>query len=224
VKRKKIFIILLIVGSLTLLVLGYKSVKVERIECQSQFGPCDEETNGALSAYEGKTLLVSYTGVRRELNNNLKVSHYTVKFLDPRTIQTRVTQRKPQVAVIAEGENKYHLYSKDGILLETEEETQLPVVRIMDISVITKEQMNFVIEMAHALNQTYNVNAIVIQQGGMEFEVTGSPKIIFPVQGDIDVLLGSLTFVLSQLNSQLGDFRMEFIDFRFKNPVIKVID
>lgn len=223
-RRKKVFSILIIFGSLALLIVVYHRLKINRIDCQSQFGPCDDEIVSTLNSQEGKPIFSSYSSVREELNNHPKVSNYNIRFSNPRSLSVNVTQRRPQVAVIAEGANEYYLYSHDGILLESKNETQLPVIHISDISVITKEQMDFVIGMAYAINQTYNVEDILIKDGGMEFEVIGAPKIIFPVQGEIDVLLGSLTFVLSQLNSQLGEFRMEFIDFRFKNPVIKVQD
>lgn len=220
-RRKKIFTIILIIGLVIVISVGYSRLTVKNIQCQSQFGPCDDEIVSALEVYKDKVLLHSYSGLRQELNNHSKVADYSVNFLDPATIQAKVVQRRPQVAVIAEGSGEYHLYSFEGYLLEKATETQLPVVRIKDISVITDDQMKFVIEMAYTLNQTYNVNSVLIQEGGMEFEMANAPKIIFPVQGDIDVLLGSLTFVLSQLNSQLGDFRMESVDFRFKNPVIR---
>ena len=223
-RRKKLFTFIVATGCVVLLVIGYNRVRITNIECQSQFGPCDEEIENVLNPFKGTTLLKAYSGIRKVLNEHPKVARYTVQFSNPSTLQAEIMQRRPQVAVIAEGDDQYYLYSEEGVLLDMENETQLPTVRIMDISVITEEQMQFVVAMAYILNQTYNVQTVVIQQGGMEFEVTGAPKIIFPVQGDIDVLLGSLTFVLSQLNSQLGDFRMEFIDFRFKNPVIKVID
>lgn len=222
--RKRLFTTILVIGSVSLFVFAYNRLRVTSIECQSQFGICDEDVLNELNSKEGQTLLHAFSGVRKTLNTHPKVSHYVTRFTNPSSLTALITQRRPQIAIVGEGSSDYYVYSEDGILLDTLSETQLPLVRIQDISVITNEQMIFVIKMAYALYQTYEVKTFVIQNGGIEFELPNSPKIIFPVQGDIDVLLGSLTFVLSQLNTQLEDFRMEAIDFRFNNPVIKLIE
>lgn len=222
-KRKFIFINIILVLLLLLLLVGYKNLKVAEIKCSSQYGPCDQEVATKLKSFEGEKIISTYQNINDLLGSDHKVANYKLNFAGPLHIEAEINQRKPSVAVQASGDSKYYLYSEDGYLLSIAKETQLPTINLLDKSVATINQTKFVIEMAYALNQTYNVNMLVVRDGGMEFEVLGAPKIVYPIQGDIDVLLGSLTFVLSQLNTQLGDFKMESVDFRFKNPVIRVL-
>jgi len=219
-KILKILLILLIFAGLTF---AYKKLVLFSVECQSQYGPCDNDIISELEQYKGESIFTSYGKINNLLRSSNKVINFEIKFISPLKLFAHISQRKPSIAVIANGDKNYHLYSQDGFLLSQVENTQLPTIEIQDYSVISEIQTKFIIEMAHMLNQTYNINNIIVRDGGMEFEIPGSPKIIYPIQGDIDVLLGSLRFVLSQLNTQLGDFTMESVDFRFRNPIIRTI-
>ena len=55
----------------------------------------------------------------------------------------------------------------------------------------------------------------------MIVKIAGGVKVIFPLEGDIDVLLGSLRLILSQLNNDEREIRIGSIDLRFENPVLR---
>ena len=74
---------------------------------------------------------------------------------------------------------------------------------------------------------TYQVQDGEIIDSNLVVEVTGGRSVIFPLQGDKEVLMGSLNLILSRLNSEdeksriEGAENVEIIDLRFKNPVLK---
>jgi len=78
------------------------------------------------------------------------------------------------------------------------------------------------------LYSLYGVKEVRLRDRGLEARI-GEILIIFPLEGDRDVLMGSLQLVLSQLNSGSEDFRIEealgskpkVVDFRYKNPIVR---
>jgi len=57
-------------------------------------------------------------------------------------------------------------------------------------------------------------------------EVDGGPTVIFPVEGDRDLLLGSFVLITNELKksgseTSFPDVSKKVVDLRFKNPVIK---
>lgn len=221
---KKILIPAIVLSSVGLLVFIYKNLKLSDVSCQSQYGPCSEEVQSIMSSNKDKNIFVAYSSIRSELSKHPHVANFSLKFDTLNKLQSSIHQRKAEVAIKAEGDTDYYFYSSDGFQISKQNETLLPVVVIKDNSIATREQELSVIRMAYVLNQTYNVKQMEVAEGGLKFKTERSPQIIFPLTGDEDVLLGGMTFVLSQLNTQLEDFRMESIesiDFRFRNPVIR---
>ena len=202
-----------------------RNAKLETVICQSQYGPCSIEITELLNSYVGKNVLTSYLNIGDALREHNHVVSAVVKFDGLNSLRITTIQRKAQVAIQAVGDSNYYLYSSDGYGISVETETQLPVVILKDNSIVTRDQEQFVIRMAHVLNETYNVKQIEVVDSGLQFKKDNSPQVIFPLSGDEDILLGSLTFVLSQLNTQVEGLTMESIlDFRFRNPIIRTYE
>jgi hypothetical protein len=74
---------------------------------------------------------------------------------------------------------------------------------------------------------SYQVREGIIEDESLVIELSQGPRVIFPLEGEKEVLLGSLRLVLSKLNNDAQDSKIEnvsgasIIDLRFKNPVIK---
>ncbi len=82
---------------------------------------------------------------------------------------------------------------------------------------VTEETL-FALELLYDMFSFYQVQTGKIDKSSLVIELSRGPKVIFPLEGSHQVLLGSLRLVLSKLNS---DSQVSTIDLRFKNPVIK---
>lgn len=69
-----------------------------------------------------------------------------------------------------------------------------------------------------------------MENNSLLVELNDYPKIIFPLEGDREVLVGTAIFILSKINKigisdgKIADIqsRISTIDLRYKNPVIKL--
>jgi hypothetical protein len=110
-------------------------------------------------------------------------------------------------------------------------ETSLPLIYLENGLVNSKigekvsDQLIFAGELLAEIYKLYNVRIGILKSESLEIELARA-KVIFPLQGDRQVLLGSLSLILSQLNAEPQNFRMSeegkfIVDLRFKNPIIK---
>jgi len=61
------------------------------------------------------------------------------------------------------------------------------------------------------------------EENRLEASLDNGINVIFPTAGEVDVLIGSLRAILSQLNTGSEDTRIKAstIDLRFDNPVVR---
>ncbi|MBX4205966.1 hypothetical protein KW795_02105 [Candidatus Microgenomates bacterium] len=113
---------------------------------------------------------------------------------------------------------------KGGIIIEESDTSNLPNLLIdPNLNVILKkgEKLSSEFQFATLLLQkmyfVYNTNHANVSAYSISFDLN-EKKVVFPLNGDIDVLLGSLTVILSRLNSENN---YSIIDLRYKNPILK---
>lgn len=83
----------------------------------------------------------------------------------------------------------------------------------------------FVLNLIYSLYSSYQVGGGKIENQGLVIQLPQGITVIFPLEGDEAVLLGSLRVILDRLNEDIKDSRIEkevkVIDLRFQNPVLK---
>ena len=118
---------------------------------------------------------------------------------------------------------------KDGVCLRIETTTNLPLVEIEGNPPNVGDKIDsgqlFALEIIYSLFSYLGVKEGMLVEGRLEAEVEGY-RVIFPLQGDRSVLLGSLELILSRLKSEGKDSKIDYtavskIDLRFKNPVLQ---
>ena len=224
---KKIAALFVVVG--LMVVLSYygapRVVRIRRIDCRSQYGPCREEIRGEIEKVRGWELKSARAELKKVIDKYGMISEGRVDFKFPDKLEMKVLEKKAEVAVFDVDSGRYGLYDRMGDMLGETGETQLPVVTIDD-EVLEGSDRRFIFSMVYEMYRWYNVRQIKIDKDGMRTRIRDL-RVIIPTSGDEDVLLGSLELVLSWLNSRGTEAKIENIggsievDFRYNNPVIR---
>jgi hypothetical protein len=207
------------------IILAPRYIKVSSIECTSQFGPCVllEET---LSSISGKSLYQTKKEIASVLSAESSVSDYSIRYKIPGNLSVYVVEKKPKFAL--SNSSFFALVDKDGTVLKIGEETTLPRVEITgnlpNVGEKVSEDYLFCLNLLYNLFANYQVERGVIEGEKLLVDITGI-RVIFPVSGDKDVLLGSLRLIIERLKQEPKDSKISKgitqIDLRFKNPVLK---
>jgi cell division septal protein FtsQ len=216
----KKFLAVLIIIFLGLLGFGVTKIRILEISCQSQYGPCSERIAGLVDSYKGGKWYSVKKGLDEGLVGDGQVEEFSVRYKIPNKLEVNLIESKAEVALINEGGEKYVLVSRSGAVLGEAEVTQLPKILIKDEGVGDDERI-FAVKILDELFVWKGVKSGVISDGGLQVDLNNGVKTIFPLNGDVDVLLGSANLVLLWLNSQAQDTRISLVDLRYKNPVIK---
>lgn len=202
-------------------------LKVRSVSCELDRSlPCSSSLVEKLSAFEGTRLFQSERKIRQMLTSLPEVESYAVRTFPLGDVVVRIILREGRVAIKPESSNTYTLYTKDGILVKEASETNLPTI-------VLKEQINteavpFVAALSYQLTTILPVSQMTVEGESLKVVLRDNRILLYPLEGDIDVLLGSTLITFSQLNLTDGKLIIDRqavvireIDFRFKNPVLR---
>ena len=210
-----------------------KKLKIKKIVCQSQFGPCSASVLGSIDKIENGEK--NLNDVKKELQGILSssalVSDYSLHFQFPNIVEVNLLERKPEYAIKAKDTDSHALIDKEGHVIYFQDLTGLPVLITTEpppnVGEVVSDKTFFALEILYGMFSSYQVREGKIENESLVIELSQGPKVIFPLEGEKDILLGSLRLVLSKLNNDGQDSKIEnvsgasIIDLRFKNPVIK---
>jgi len=224
VKYGKIFLFL---GLILLLASPFfvlpRVVKIGRIDCQSQFGPCSRTLKEKIESLsqEKKTFLETKKELTAVLGEEIIVDDFSLQFKLPDKLKINVLERKPRFAVQNQT-GAIALIDGEGYSIAVEDSTALPRLIIADalpnVGERVTEKTLFALELLEDLFSLYQVETGRMGADSLVIELSGGPRVIFPLEGNRQALIGSLRIILAKLNSESG---VSTIDLRFRNPVIK---
>lgn len=192
---------------------------INSVFCSNQYGSCSEELQQGLENIKGKSLKETKEIVAGMMNKNLFVKDYTYKYKIPDKIVVYVIVKKPKFVLQNSKDNSIALIDGDGVVLGHGENPTLPVVFYSGNSITIGESVSakqlFSLDLISSMYYYYQVKKGIMAEDGLEVRLPDGVAVIFPLEGDRDVLLGSLRVVLSKIE------RVSTIDLRFKNPVLK---
>lgn len=206
---------------------------VSEINCQSQFGPCSQGLKEAIGsiAQEGKSLSETKSSLTSLLKNDILVNDFSFQFKLPSSLEVNLLERKPQFALKHENESILALVDEEGYVIALQKSLTLPRLIISEplpgVGERISEKNLFALELLFDMFSFYQVRVGKLGNENLVIELPQGPRVIFPLDGDRKVLLGSLRLVLGKLNSEVQDSKIEdiagvnTIDLRFKNPIIK---
>lgn len=212
-----------------------RAISISEISCQSQYGPCSQKIVDVLKTFEGENLYQSLQHVKSALSSNELVSDFSTQFKLPSKIKVNIIERKPKFALTNQKMQGFALADRTGAVLRIEDSSNLPYVivphEIPNVGEKVTERQLFALNIIYDIFSLYRVKEGMIEDDSLLVSLIGGPKVVFPLEGDRQILLASLGLILDKLNEGSGDIRINenelvltqesIIDLRFKNPLIK---
>lgn len=200
---------------------------VKKIECLSQYGRCDETVYRNLAVGLGKSFSEMKFILKSVLSTDSLVDSYSYRLKLPDTIRVDIIARKGQFAMQKKDAPEFAVVDKDGFVLATVKQTNLPLIVVPEdlpkVREKVKEDRLFALDLIYRIYYFYQVRTAEVGSDNLFIVLPSGTKVIFPLSGDKNVLLGSLRFILFRLNqagedSKIG--KIQVIDLRYKNPII----
>jgi len=214
---------LLVVIFIILLFLIPLFIKV-RIECKSQFGDCPAEVNSKLQTLNSKSLFSADRAIRKDLKESFLVSDFSIQFKLPNIMLVNVIAKKPYFALKDPSSGKFQLIDQKGIVLALADSSNLPTVvsteSVKKAGELIGTRDLFALNLISGVYEMYQVGYGVITNDALTVDIPHGVRVIFPLEGDSEVLLGSLRLVYTKVTaSYLGIYSQ--IDMRYRNPVLR---
>lgn len=217
-KLKNIFFGVFVVFVFLLLVNISRVIPINSITCQSQYGPCSVYVGEAIRAVRLTNLHDVSENIKKALESELLVSKFSVRFNLPGNLRVYVVERKPVAAFTNPDLSEFNLLDEDGVVIGRTTKTNLPVIIVNGGQDV--EKIAFASRIMTQMFTTHGVKLGKIENESLQLQVSDGISVIFPLEGEIDVLIPSLEVILSRLNTQGQNLRIESIDLRYKNPVL----
>lgn len=223
-KIKKFLPIFLFLGIfLTIFIYPFR-IKVQ-VGCETQYGECPKEILEVVKKFEGKNLIAARSGIKKEVRKNVLVSDASLQFKLPSRLLVNILIKKPSFNLHSISENKYSLVGQDGLVLLMASNSNLPMVEIENLAIKPGDRVSddvlFSSRIVLGVHSMYSAQVGRISDEGLVVELPNGIRVIFPLQGDTDVLLGSLRLIYSKLDTEEYSGKYKQIDLRFKNPVLR---
>src|SRR3989344_619612 len=172
-------------------------VVIKKIDCESQFGPRSDIVENAVESVLEKNLRDARKTLKNSLSAHDKVSDFSVTFNLPDNLEVFVVERKASAAVVSKGEQIYTLIDEDGEVVGTSQDTQLPIIVLEDE--VSAADISFAAALTNAIYNLYQTRFGRLTNDAIEFEIKDGIKAIFPREGDVEVLVGSLQLILAKV-------------------------
>lgn len=218
--RKILFILLVIlIGGGAAYYLFF--LPIEEVSCLQGESSCSQPVLDSLKEVNRKGLMRTYRSLSEKLNAQERVIEYKLTYTFPNHIHVDSIERQPAVAMRVLGSDTATLFEADGRVIGNGDGNGLPVIEFQEKIVYGPESLSFLVQLIHSLDRAFGLNTAAVVNGGLVVRIPEGNTFIYPLEGDIDLLLGATRLVLGELNRVSENSTMKTIDFRYKNPVLK---
>lgn len=202
-----------------------KLIRINKIECESQYNSCPQELELRIKNYE----LRDYKTVKQELeqilSQDIQIDNYIIQYKIPSTLKIDLVLKKSKYS-IKDPAGMYFLIDKNGLILENTKETPLPFMisdnNALKVGDNISDKDFFALRIIEKVALVVTIQSSVLEKNELIILSQDNKLIRFPLEGDVDVLVGSLRLIFSRLNEEIQGIKMvREIDLRFANPVLR---
>jgi hypothetical protein len=215
----------ILTGCIVLFLLASPLLIKVNTECRSQFGACSDEINSSLNKLNGKNLSQAKSQASKYLKTEIQVEDYSLQYKIPDSLIISLIINKPEFGIHDKSTGRIGLVDKEGKIISLSSSTSLPTVVVSSKDIVVGEVVDgrefFALELMRGIWQMYQVGQGAIQDESLVVELPGSIRVILPLDGDSQVLLGELRIVYGKIVSPDLAGKYSQIDLRFKNPVLR---
>lgn len=228
---RRSFKLLLLLGVASLvagLVLGIRKITLSEVVCTAESDQCVEGITGDFADLPGQPLVYAKQVLQAKLAQNVLVKSFTVSYKLPNSLAVAVVARQPAYAFWAKDFRQAALVDTDGVVVGYSNAPGLPTITVESATpsvgqtvsqeLLSAEQIYAKVALLHPISEAKFLD------GHLSIKLADSYLVLFPLDSDTDVLVGSLALLLARLNSQAQEFTIDpisTIDLRFGNPVLK---
>lgn len=205
-------------------------VQIKRIECTSQYGVCLPNTQKSIDSINLSNLYKTKNDSENLLSEISTIKDFSVNFKLPDKLSISVIESKPIYAVKSQGSDLVALVDEQGAVTSFVDSTPLTTLitgnQTPNLGEKIDESDLFALTIISNISE--KITSAKIEDNKLRVKLESDPDVIFPLNGDKDVLLGSMTLILSRLKDDGENLRIEEagsireIDLQFKNPVIRL--
>ena len=200
-----------------------KLVRTGDIICISQFGPCNDSISNKLEKVRGLPIGSARKQISEVLTQEVLVKDFSIQLKFPRSYEINLLERKPIFTLKVVDSNVLALVDDEGYIVSIEEISNLPAVQVAgaigDVGEKVSSEQFFALQLIDNLFTLYQVREGFIDGDKFSVNLNKSTKVIFPLTGDRDVLISTLSLVFRRFEAE--DTKPAEIDLRYKNPVIR---
>jgi len=228
---KKIPILLIMLFPVAAIFLIPRSVKIEKLRCSNQYSKCNEDLLVELEKIAGSNLYNARKEVKLLLTNDSTVTDFSMQYKLPNILLVNVIDKDPKYAISNIDTESIALIDSKGEVVGFTESTNLPSVAIEskppNVGDKISEDIHFALRTVYGVRLSSKITEAKIEKSDLYITLENGINLIFPTEGDEQVLLGSANLILSRLNVIRKDTKIDeeekffVIDLRFDNPVVR---
>jgi hypothetical protein len=230
-KHKKKIAILLAVLGIILIVIVVRNIKINEIKCFNQFGECNDRQTSELDKFRGSGYFTVKKKVNNYLSNEISINSYNIQYQFPDVLQINLIELVPSFGLSRSDLELTAMVDKSGKVLSLEKSTNAPVIQITgdlpQIGNLVSQEQLFALNFVYDVVSTAKIKNARILEHSLEIEYEDGIKVLAPLSGDREVIIGSLLLIKSQLNSVSEESKIDTgnsfheIDLRYKNPILR---
>lgn len=222
-----IFFSVLAVGTASS-VWGLGKVVVSSVVCKTTSGECPQGVTDNFSGIVGQPLFGSKAKLVQRLEQDALVNAFSISYKLPNSLVVDVDLRKASYALWATGYKDAAIVDRSGVVLGYSNSPGLPTIVVESttppVGEVVPESMRKASYIYAKVALLHPISGAVLSQDYLAIQLADSYQVIFPLDSDTDVVVGSLALLLARLNSPVQEFTIDSvstIDLRFNNPVLK---
>lgn len=206
--------------------------RVKKVTCQLNSHDCPAELKAALLRLfqtENLLFLSSAKAIEKINKSQLTVTGIKIQRRFPDELVFRLEQRKPQVAITAEGSQggEYYLVDQEGVLVEkTNNAPDFPLLflkELPDLAVgnkfeegVAKDTITILVDLQWRLLKPRL--AKIVSEREIEVWLEDDVQVLFSAKKDLKIQLDSLQLIFSR--AKIEGEKLKRIDLRFDKPVL----
>lgn len=238
--RFKIALFALVLAALVGIPLYFipRKILINSFSCENQFAQCRDELREKIEENRGMSLRDTKKKIQELLATDPLVSDFSTQYKIPDKLEIEAILRKPFFSIAFDSSENRALIDEEGYVLAFKKETSLPVLFAANAPPQVGEKVGdktfFALKLLQDMYDYYQIKTAREEEGGVAFDMEGKKKVLFPLEGDRQILVASLAVILTRLNADDSSTRIEnveglkstclkgcTIDLRYKNPVIR---
>ncbi|MEK7550925.1 MAG: hypothetical protein AAB535_04055 [Patescibacteria group bacterium] len=222
---KKILFVISIIFIILIPISIPRLIKIEKIECATQYGTCSEDMQFTITNLPARPAGGQFTNLqkaKKEIGEVMKsyyyVSDFSAQFKIPNSLKVQILVKKPTYAIKQKGTENFALVDFTGTVLGISNSSSLPRIEIDQQIKSVGEKISdselLALNLVGGVFSMYQVGLGRVEGPSLLVELPQGNNVIFPLDGDRDILLGSLRLIYSKVQDRE-------IDLRFANPVLR---